>query len=48
VPLDREMPQDNLFFNEESKDELKYDEKIVNYVHRLKRAISKRVEESAA
>ena len=48
VPFDIEMPQDNLLLNEERKDELKFDEKIVNYVYRLKRAISQRVAESAA
>jgi hypothetical protein len=48
VPVDKEMPQDNLLLNEERKDELKYDEKIIKYVHRLKRAISLRDEESSA
>ncbi len=43
VPVDREMPQDNLLLNEERKEELKYDEKMVNYIHRLKSAISTRV-----
>ena len=48
IPVDREMPQDNLLLNEERKDELRNDEKMVNYIHRLKRAIFQRVEESAA
>ncbi len=48
IPTDREMPQDNLLLNEERKDELRHDEKMVKYIHRLKSAIFQRVEELAA
>ncbi len=48
VPIDGEMPQDNLLLNEERKDELNYDEKIIQHVHRLKKSISQRIEESSA
>ncbi len=48
VPVNREMPQDNLLLNEERKDEPNYDEKMVNYVQKLKKAISQRVENSSA
>jgi hypothetical protein len=46
LPLQNDMPQDDLF-NEESKDELAYDQTIISHVHKLKRALTKTVEKTS-
>jgi hypothetical protein len=45
LPLHKDMPQDDLL-NEEIKNEPSYEKNIISYVHKLRRALTKTVEQT--